>query len=684
MTDRTRGRMPALMSAIFVALLGSATGVQAQERALTGAAWQHADRAYKAYAKGDYAHALQEAQAARRLRPDVPRLQALEEQARAAVDAANAASAAQEKARHAQALAQQAYAKAQQPEQLDAALAFIRQALQLNPQPLPWHVLQARLLLSAQRWSEVVAEVDAGLQIHPNQPALRQAKAYALLQQGWGAQALQVLDQTLTSASSLSADARASLLRQGADTALAAGQLAQGREWARQLQTMSAENAAQDAAARLQLLQSGLSFQLPMPVPDLSCSAEAVCAASYVFDIENGLANAAYAAARLQQWPQVQSLSEPLLKLQPAKGAYWQLSIAALQGQGQGGAARAQAQQALQAMAGQDSGLTPAELAQIAHTAGDKQAEADFYTAAEQGRALPAAQLEDAAFAAEHVGDSRAAVRRHVAALDSADAGQIRFTPQQRQDVRLALGDLDRQWGSSAGVFSSRGSTLPGGQSGASGYRSLQTVGEVFWRPQQLRGDGTFVDLYGRYMGNLRATPQKATGPESSQLALGVRAKPFGSQNLIVAAERWQKLGAASRNDWLLRAAYSYTKDMYGPVNRERWMTGDLYLEAGRYLQSGEKYATGELRYGPQWRLRGSDSGGWGLWGYGVVAAEYNSSYRRTGAGSAGVGVSLRRWLREDRTHAGRSWVDFTVQYRARLGGDDRSSGLVARASWYY
>ncbi|MEG0675970.1 MAG: hypothetical protein RR473_04900 [Comamonas sp.] len=669
------------MSTIFVALLGSAAGVQAQERALMGAVWQHADRAYKAYAKGDYVHALQEARAARRLRPDVPRLQALEDQARAAVDAANAASAAQEKARRAQALAQQAYAKAQPPEQVDAAVAFIRQALQLNSRPLPWHVLQARLLLSAQRWSEVVAEVDAGLQIHPNQPALLQAKAYALLQQGQGAQALQVLDQTLSSASGLSADARASLLRQGADTALVTGQLAQGREWARQLQTMSVENAAQDATARLQLLQPDLSFKPLIPAPDLSCNADTVCTASYAFDIENGLANAAYAAARLQQWPQVQSLSESLLKLQPAKGAYWQLSIAALQGLGQSDAARAQAQQA---MADQDSGLKPAELAQIAHIAGDKQAEADFYTAAELGRELPAAQLEDAAFAAEHVGDSRAAVRRHVAALDSADAGQIHFTPQQRQDVRLAVGDLDRQWGSSAGVFSSRGSTLPGGQSGASGYRSLQTVGEVFWRPQQLRGDGTFVDLYGRYMGNLRAAPQEATGPESSQLALGIRVKPFGRQNLIVAAERWQKLGAASRNDWLLRAAYSYTKDMYGPVNRERWMTGDLYLEAGRYLQSGEKYATGELRYGPQWRLRGSDSGGWGLWGYGVVAAEYNSSYRRTGAGSAGVGVSLRRWLREDRTHAGRSWVDFTVQYRARLGGDDRSSGLVARASWYY
>lgn len=483
MTAINRGRMPGMKTAVLAAVLGCAVAAQADDSALAGAAWEHADRAYKAYAQGDFEQALQQAQAARRLRPDVPRLQALEDQARAAVEAAKAARVGQEKAQRAQALAQQAYAKAQKPLQVDAALADIRQALQINPQPLPWHVLRVRLLLSTERWSEVVAAADAGLRIHPNEPVLQQAKAYALLQQGQGAQALQLLEQALAAAPDLSTETRASLLRQAADTALATGQLAPGRAWAQQLQAMSVGDARQDADARWQLLQSGILFKLPMPAPDLACNADGVCVASYAFDIEQGLANSAYAAAQARQWLQVQSLSESLLQLRPSKGAYWQLMIAALQGQGRDDAARVRAQQALRAMEGEDSGLTPAEQAQIAHTAGDKQAQARFYNAAEQGGALPVAQLEDAAFAAEHVGDSRAAVRRHVAALDSADAGQIRFTPQQRQDLRIAVGDLDRQWGSSAGVFSSRGSTLPGGQSSAGGYRSLQTVGEVFWRP---------------------------------------------------------------------------------------------------------------------------------------------------------------------------------------------------------
>ena len=664
-------------------LAASAGNVMAAEPVLTGAAWKHADQAYKAYAKGDFEKAVKQAQAARRLRPDVARLQDLEIQSLLALSAASAAKTVQAQEQRAQELAQQAYAKAQQADQTRAAAADIQQALKTNQQPLPWHVLLARLLLADQRWAEVVAAADAGLRIHAGEPALLQAKAYALHQQGKSEQALQLLDQTLVQSQGLSADDRSSLLRQSVDTALVSGQLAQAESGLQQLQLVSAK----DAAVRLQLLQAGVQLPLRISAPDLLCNQDGICAARYAFDIEQGLANAAYSAAAAQQWAQVQSLTEPLLQMQPAKGAYWQLLIAALQGQGQVDAARAKAQQALQSMQsmqGQDSGLKPAELAQIAHTAGDKQAEAQFYNSAEQARTIPAAQLEDAAYAAEHVGDAPAAVRRHVAALDSADAGQIQITPQQRQDLLLSVGDLDREWGSSAGVFSSRGSTQPGGQSAASGYRSVQTVGDVYWRPQALRGDGTYVDLYSRYMGNLRSAPQDAQGWESSQLTLGVRAKPFGSQNFIVAAERWVKLGDASRNDWLLRAAYSYTKDIYGPVNRDRWMTGDLYLEAGRFLESREKYATGELRYGPQWRLQGSDTGDWGLWGYGVAAAEYNSSFRRSSASSAGVGVSLRRWLREDRTHAGRSWVDFTLQYRVHLGGDDRASGLVARASWYY
>jgi hypothetical protein len=42
--------------------------------------------------------------------------------------------------------------------------------------------------------------------------------------------------------------------------------------------------------------------------------------------------------------------------------------------------------------------------------------------------------------------------------------------------------------------------------------------------------------------------------------------------------------------------------------------------------------------------------------------------------------VSLRRWFREDKYHAPRSYVDFTLQYRAHLAGDDRIRGPYVNA----
>ena len=50
----------------------------------------------------------------------------------------------------------------------------------------------------------------------------------------------------------------------------------------------------------------------------------------------------------------------------------------------------------------------------------------------------------------------------------------------------------------------------------------------------------------------------------------------------------------------------------------------------------------------------------------------------------AGPGVSLRHWFREDVYHAPRSYWDVTVQYRARLSGDDRMRGLFVNGLLSY
>ena len=70
------------------------------------------------------------------------------------------------------------------------------------------------------------------------------------------------------------------------------------------------------------------------------------------------------------------------------------------------------------------------------------------------------------------------------------------------------------------------------------------------------------------------------------------------------------------------------------------------------------------------------------LWTHAVLALEHNNTYGRQNAASAGLGVNARWWLREDAYRAGRSWLELSLQYRARLGGDSRNSGWVLRATW--
>lgn len=55
-------------------------------------------------------------------------------------------------------------------------------------------------------------------------------------------------------------------------------------------------------------------------------------------------------------------------------------------------------------------------------------------------------------------------------------------------------------------------------------------------------------------------------------------------------------------------------------------------------------------------------------------------------SGSAGVGVNVRFWFREDRYHSPRSYVDWSTQYRFNVGGGqaDRAKGLFMNLTFSY
>jgi hypothetical protein len=51
-------------------------------------------------------------------------------------------------------------------------------------------------------------------------------------------------------------------------------------------------------------------------------------------------------------------------------------------------------------------------------------------------------------------------------------------------------------------------------------------------------------------------------------------------------------------------------------------------------------------------------------------------------AGGVGVGTGVRYWFREDKYKAPQSYVDFSVQYRAKVFGDDSAEGVFARMTF--
>ena len=687
---------------------------------LTGEAWRHADQAYRAFARKDFKRAVREAERAAQLRPDLPRLRSLVDTARKALDAEQARQAVQndplaqviQRARSLQAqgrlqaslaawdealrlqpqdaqlqaqrryvarslalpVAQEAYDAFARGDMAGAAQRMER-ALEWDPDPLEWHVLSVDALLAQGAMEPAREAVRDALQKHPQQSALLLAQAYTER----NAEILQPRQ------------AEPDTARLAADLALAVGD---GPAALRQIQWLRGQDpeGARERELLAQALMSNVGdaaslavLQVRPPPPRLRCTPAAdgsmQCDASYDFSPLRAVADAVYAGTAAGRWESIRAATDLLVQWQPGHIGYRQWQVTALLAVGQVDAARQAAQQGLSAMDPALWRLSDVEMATLAHVAEDYGREAQAYAAADDAGTLTDTQLQDAGYAAERVGDSRVAASRFRRVIAAQQAGKLALEPQKLQDFRVAVGALERTWGASAGVFASGGgASLPGAS--ASTGRSVQMAAEWFWRPEPWRGYGTHTDLYVRGTGNLYSAAGERTGWASLQPIVGLRTKPLAEHNLVLAGERLFKAGVGTRDDWLVRMAYSATHQMLGPVAEHRWMTTDGYAEAGRYLRSDESYFTSELRHGPQWRLAARSGGDWTLRGYGVLAVDRNNVYATPWSASAGLGIGLRRWLRDDAYNAGRSWLDLVVQYRKPIHGDPRNSGWVLRLNW--
>lgn len=335
------------------------------------------------------------------------------------------------------------------------------------------------------------------------------------------------------------------------------------------------------------------------------------------------------------------------------------------------------------------------QIAYFLSQAGNDRAALDEFKRVDRSKDLSPKETQDAAYTAMRAPDDVQAIAYFKRVLDYQQTGDLQMPDQQVFDTRRAVSDLSRVWGVT-NTTTYRGASTTSGLSGApsSSNDSVQNSTEVFWRPEGYR-DARFVELYGRVTDTLwNKESGNDKGLDALQGAVGVRIKPFSEYNVMAAFERTFPLaGSNVDGDWLVRLGYGSSIGTDLRVDVPSWWTSQFYAEGGRYLQDKRNYFNSEWQLGRSIRLD-RISPRLVIFPHVVAAVDYDSKMHSEvdamgrnktsgdSAGGAGVGIGVRYWFRETRHKAPQSYIDFSVQYREKVFGDDSAQGVFARMTF--
>lgn len=361
------------------------------------------------------------------------------------------------------------------------------------------------------------------------------------------------------------------------------------------------------------------------------------------------------------------------------------LQIEMLSRLGQGDEARRRFNAGLEA--GVFDGMSRVELAYLAATAGDSARAYALFDQSYQDGSLPPAAIPDTGYAALNARRDPDASTYFRRTVDAVDKGDISLAPQQLFETRRAIADIERTWGATASLNYRGASLQPGSGIAPSGTNnSAQIGGEVYWRPFGYRS-GRPIEVYASVFETVYNKDHSITGAPTAQGGVGVRWKPFSETNLIVALQRQIKIGSASGDgDWLARLAYSNSFGTDLRVDQPSWWSGQIFGEVGRYIDHEQTYSIFEGQLGRTYRLDNINPK-LTITPHLVIGSDFNSSLKAPAEKTAigmGPGVNMRYWFREDHYKAPQSYVDFSLQYRFKLSGDDRAEGVVLRTTFSY
>ena len=684
MNKKNRETPGRLMGTLWLVSLSMAACTAAAQTALplTGPVFDIADAAYKAYARGDYRTAATNAREAVRLRPDVVALKTLLRKAEAASQARPRTRSNQAGNTHAAVHPAPQPSPLQPPASVDPtiALAFnaadtayqaynngqfslaverATTAVRLAPAKRDYRQLLVNSLIAANR----LPEAEAAIQDALSQP-VEEAVADSQFRSQWVTQQADLQERMRSSS--------AQALATSAYSAFAADNFAQAAEDARLALALAPTNRNYHLLRINALYRAGLYTQAAQAVetamanlPEARQDTALVVQRGFIRQRlgQNELAKqdfeAALGSGRLPAATEIGLLLD-LDRKQEARQRF--------------DAARDSLELA---------GLPDAELAYLAARLGNDVQALAYFNRANANSKLPNTAYEDAAFAAVRSREDGQALAYFKRVIDDAQALKLKMAPQLQFNTRRAVAEVSREWGLIASL-SYRGIVSGVGVNPNAGTDSVQGGVEAYWRPWGYQ-NGQYAEVFARAFQTLYSQVG-ASGGQTLQAAAGIRYKPLAQQNLVLSFSRVAS-PTGGRNDWLAQLGYSAGRGTDLRVDVPSWWTHRVSGEAGRYLSLGQTYALGEVQAGKSFRLGDSSNaanGRWVLFPHLSLAADYDSAATEKSSAGLGPGVTARYGFNEDRYSAPRSYVDMSLQYRAKLAGAARSKGLFLTSTLSY
>lgn len=185
------------------------------------------------------------------------------------------------------------------------------------------------------------------------------------------------------------------------------------------------------------------------------------------------------------------------------------------------------------------------------------------------------------------------------------------------------------------------------------------------------------LTAYGRVIG-AHPDNQTFTDSRTNQAGIGIKGKPFPSQNLYLSAERLIPLGIFARDDWLLRATWSHGSGYQKPEGQNSWFNWSVYADAAVIDPSDpDFFGSARAQFGKSWQI-GPDGLNTKVTPFISISSVIQEADFTTTLVEAGPGIEFNVELPISKAFYFPNTVDIRTEYRRKIAGNSVSdSGFL-------